>query len=176
MLMGNSVEGRFPFLDHRVAEFAARLPDGAKLRGLREKHLLRRAVQPLLPADIVSREKRPYRAPILRALVGRDAPDYVDELLETRRLAEAGMFAPTTVGQLLQKCRRNVDTFVSESDEMALVGVLSVMLLDELFVRRPVLAAPAEPGRVVIGATVVSPLYPQRQGGMREPAATATPA
>ncbi len=38
MLMGNSVEGRFPFLDHRIAEFAARLPDGAKLSGLREKH------------------------------------------------------------------------------------------------------------------------------------------
>ena len=62
---------------------------------------------------------------------------------------------------------------MSESDEMALVGVLSVMLLDELFVRRPVLAAPAAPTKVVIGATVVAPAYPKLQGGMREPAGTA---
>ena len=61
----------------------------------------------------------------------------------------------------MQKCRRNADTFVSESDEMALVGILSVMLLDELFVRRPVLAAPAVPTKVVIGATAVSPGYPE---------------
>ena len=173
MLMGNSVEGRFPFLDHRVAEFAARLPEGSKLAGLREKHLLRRAVKPLLPADIVKREKRPYRAPILRAFMGPGAPEYVGELLESGRLREAGIFAPDAVDPLVQKCRRNADAFVSESDEMALVGVLSVMLLDEMFVRRPMLAAPAVPNKVVIGSTLVGPAYPKLEGGMREPAATA---
>jgi len=173
MLMGNSVEGRFPFLDHRVAEFAARLPDGAKLRGLEEKYLLRRAVRPLLPPDVVRREKRPYRAPILRAFIGRGAPPYVGELLEPRRLTDAGIFAPAAVEQLIQKCRRNADGFVSESDEMALVGVLSVMLLDELFVRRPTLAAPAEPTKVVTGGTPMASAYPKHEGGMREPAGTA---
>jgi asparagine synthase (glutamine-hydrolysing) len=173
MLMGNSVEGRFPFLDHRVAEFAARLPDGMKLSGLTEKYLLRRAVRPLLPPEIVRREKRPYRAPILRAFMGHGAPAYVDELLESARLREAGIFAPSAVQQLVQKCRRNVNTFVSESDEMALVGVLSVMLLDEVFVRRPALAAPSEPTKVVIGAAPGVLAYPKLQGGMREPAGTA---
>jgi len=160
MLMGNSVEGRFPFLDHRVAEFAARLPDRTKLPGLREKFILRRAVQPLLPAQVVRREKRPYRAPILRAFMGAGAPAYVGELLEPGRLREAGIFAPSAVEQLVQKCRRNADGFVRESDEMALVGVLSVMLLDELFVRRPVLAAPVAPTKVVIGATLTAAALP----------------
>jgi asparagine synthase (glutamine-hydrolysing) len=173
MLMGNSVEGRFPFLDHRVAEFAARLPDRVKLPGLREKYILRRAVQPLLPAEIVRREKRPYRAPILRAFMGPGAPPYVGELLEPGRLRQAGIFSPGAVEQLVQKCRRNADGFVSESDEMALVGVLSVMLLDELFVRRPLLAGPAAPTKVVIGATTVAPGYVEPQGGLREPASTA---
>jgi asparagine synthase (glutamine-hydrolysing) len=173
MLMGNSVEGRFPFLDHRVAEFAARLPDGMKLSGLTEKYLLRRAVRPLLPPEIVRREKRPYRAPILRAFMGHGAPAYVDELLESARLREAGIFAPSAVQQLVQKCRRNVNTFVSESDEMALVGVLSVMLLDEVFVRRPALAAPAEPTKVVVGAALGALAYSKLEGGMREPAGTA---
>jgi asparagine synthase (glutamine-hydrolysing) len=172
--MGNSVEGRFPFLDHRVAEFAARLPDRVKLPGLREKHVLRRAAQPLLPPDIVRREKRPYRAPILRAFMGRGAPAYVGELLDEHRLRDAGVFAPTAVGQLVQKCRRNAEGFVSESDEMALVGVLSVMLLDDIFVRRPVLAAPAEPSKVVVGGRLVAPAYSKREGGKVEPAG-ATP-
>jgi len=156
-----------------VAEFAARLPDGAKLAGLREKHLLRRAVKPLLPADIVKREKRPYRAPILRAFMGRRAPAYVGEMLDTGRLRETGIFTPSAVAQLVQKCQRNAEGFVSESDEMALVGVLSVMLLDDLFVRRAVLAAPAVPTRVVIGSTSVLPAYPKSDGGMREPAGAA---
>jgi asparagine synthase (glutamine-hydrolysing) len=173
MLMGNSVEGRFPFLDHRVAEFAARLPDSAKLPGLREKYVLRQAVRPLLPADIVRREKRPYRAPILRAFMGRGAPEYVGELLAEERLRDAGFFAPGAVEQLVQKCRRNAESFVSESDEMALVGILSVMLLDDLFIRRPVLAAPALPTRVVVGATPIVPGHSTPQGGLREPTAAA---
>jgi len=173
MLMGNSVEGRFPFLDHRVAEFAARLPDSAKLPGLREKYVLRQAVRPLLPADIVRREKRPYRAPILRAFMGRGAPEYVGELLDDGRLRQAGFFAPSAVEPLVLKCRRNAESFVSESDEMALVGILSVMLLDELFVQRPALAAPAVPTRVVVGATPVAPGHLTSQGGLRERTAAA---
>ena len=157
MLMGHSVEGRFPFLDYRVAEFAGRLPDRMKLVGLREKSILRQAVGPLLPREIARREKRPYRAPILGAFVGRGAPAYVDELLQPDRLRRAGLFSPAAVGLLLQKCRRNEGQGigVSESDEMALVGVLSTMLLHEQLVARPTLARPATPNRVVIGATVM---------------------
>jgi hypothetical protein len=77
------------------------------------------------------------------------------------------------VNQLVQKCRRNAEGFVSESDEMGLVGVLSVMLLDELFLRRPRLAPLAVPTKVVIGATAVVPTYSKLEGGMREPAGTA---
>ena len=91
--------------------------------------------------------------------MGPHAPAYVGDLLESGRLREAGFFAPGAVEQLVQKCRRNADGFVSESDEMALVGTLSVMLLDELFVRRPALATPAQPTKVVIGATTVAPSY-----------------
>ena len=158
MLMGHSVEGRFPFLDHRVAEFAGRLPDRMKLVGLREKAILRQAVAPLLPREVARREKRPYRAPILGAFVGRGAPAYVEALLQPDRLRDAGLFAPPSVSLLLQKCRRNEGQGigVSESDEMALVGVLSTMLLHEQLVARPTLARSATPNRVVIGATIMT--------------------
>ncbi|MGH7554978.1 MAG: asparagine synthase (glutamine-hydrolyzing), partial [Longimicrobiales bacterium] len=61
--MAHAVEGRFPFLDHRVVEFAARIPPQLKIRGLREKHILRESAKRLLPKEIVNRTKQPYRAP-----------------------------------------------------------------------------------------------------------------
>jgi asparagine synthase (glutamine-hydrolysing) len=155
MLMGNSVEGRFPFLDHRVAEFAAALPDRLKLRGLQEKMLLRRAAAPLLPEAIVSRRKRPYRAPIASAFVGRRAPDYVRELLSPARLAASGLFRAEAVERLVAKCERAGPAGVGETDEMALVGTLSTLLLEEQLVRGPRLAPPLEAERVVVGAEVL---------------------
>ena len=69
MLMGHSVEGRFPYLDHRLAEFAARLPRRLRLAGLHEKVGLRRAVAGLVPAEVSARRKWPYRAPIAAPLL-----------------------------------------------------------------------------------------------------------
>ena len=63
MLMGNSVEGRFPFLDHNLTDFLGILPSGLKLQSLAEKAILKRSVADLLPATIIERPKQPYRAP-----------------------------------------------------------------------------------------------------------------
>lgn len=158
MLMGNSVEGRFPYLDHRVVDFAGWLPDRMKLKGLMEKHLLRRAAAPLLPAAIAGRRKHPYRAPIVNALVGERAPDYVGELLSTARIDGAGIFSAKEVGDLLRKCE--TATSVGETDEMALVGVVSTMLLHDRFVADPRPSHIASPNRVVIGSDVASPTSP----------------
>ena len=62
MAMAHSVEGRFPFLDHRVAEFAARIPPRLKMKGLCEKYLLKRASRDYVPDSVVQRTKQPYRA------------------------------------------------------------------------------------------------------------------
>ena len=154
MLMGNSIEGRFPFLDHRVAEFAARVPDDLRLRGLDEKHLLRNAVAPLLPERVWRRRKRPYRAPIVAAFVGPEAPSYVAELLTPRALEEAGLFAPSAVERIRAKCESGIEGGLSETDEMALVGIVSTMLFHDRLVARPSLAEPLEATRVVVGATL----------------------
>ena len=70
--MAHAVEGRFPFLDHRVVEFAATLPPRLKLRGLIEKYLLRRSLQGDLPAAIAWRPKQPYRASGCPVLLHRE--------------------------------------------------------------------------------------------------------
>jgi asparagine synthase (glutamine-hydrolysing) len=129
-----------------------------KLRGLREKHLLRRAAEPLLPAAITARRKHPYRAPIAPALLGPSAPDYVGELLSADRVRDAGVFSPTQVGDLRRKLENAAS--IGETDEMALVGVVSTMLLHQRFVADPASADPAHPSRVVVGSDVVPPPSP----------------
>lgn len=156
MLMANSVEGRFPFLDVHVAEFAASLPERLRLRDIQEKYLLRRSLKDVVPAEINKRPKRPYRAPILGAFFGRGAPDYVEELLAPERVERTGLFNPRHVSRLADKARRYSDVGLSESDEMGLVGILSTMLLDEQFVRNPRSAQAATPNREVYGTEVVA--------------------
>ena len=149
MLMANSVEGRFPFLDHRVAEFAARLPESLRLRVLHDKYALRRFASTVLPEAAAMRPKQPYRAPILKAFVGEHAPDYVAELLSESAVKKAGLLSPVAVERLYAKCRRNAETGVGEMDEMALVGSLSMMLLQRELVDRPRQRTEVLPTRIV---------------------------
>jgi asparagine synthase (glutamine-hydrolysing) len=131
--MAHAVEGRFPFLDHRVVQFAADLPPRLKLRGLTEKYLLRRSVQRHLPEKIAARPKQPYRAPDSQSFFGNNAPDYVEEMLSPGAVATAGYFDPRSVEKLLLKCRKGEP--MGFRDNMALIGILSVQLLDQCFVR-----------------------------------------
>ncbi|MGH8177356.1 MAG: asparagine synthase (glutamine-hydrolyzing), partial [Steroidobacter sp.] len=60
MMMGHSVEGRVPFLDHRLIELAARIPPKFKMRGLNEKYILKQSFADVLPAAVTNRPKQPY--------------------------------------------------------------------------------------------------------------------
>ncbi|MBS0444121.1 MAG: asparagine synthase (glutamine-hydrolyzing) [Proteobacteria bacterium] len=141
MAMAASIEGRFPFLDHRVMEFAARLPPRLKIRGLREKLLLKKAFARELPAQITQRTKQPYRVPDSASFfeAGRPLP-WVAELLEAGRVRDAGLLDPTAVGKLVAKCAAG--RAIGFGDNMAFVGVLSTMLLHEQFLRHDSPRAP----------------------------------
>jgi asparagine synthase (glutamine-hydrolysing) len=137
MLMGSSVEGRFPFLDPRVIELANRLPPSFKLRVLDEKHLLKRAAAKLLPAQILARRKQPYRAPDAACFVAPSAPDWVADVVSEAAVARAGIFDPRAVSQLFKKCREHKMEQFSNADNMAVIGVLSTQLLHRQFVETP---------------------------------------
>ncbi len=132
MLMAHSVEGRFPFLDHRVIEFAGRIPPRLKIRGLNEKYVLKRAMRGMLPRSVYARAKRPYRAPIHRSFFGSNSPAYVGELLSPEAIRAAGHFYPQAVARLVRKAQGAHP--LSERDNMALAGVLSTQLLHRQFV------------------------------------------
>ena len=127
MLMGNSVEGRFPFLDHRLLEFSARLPDRLKLRGLKEKYLLKRYALGRLPRSVIDRPKFPYRAPVAEALVGAVAPPWTRELLSREGVDHVGVFSGEKVEKLVGKLRKG--GVPTEADNMALVAVTTTQLL-----------------------------------------------
>jgi len=127
--MGHSVEVRYPFLDPEVIDFCNRLPRRLKLQGLRDKLVLRRLASRHLPADIWSRPKKPYRAPMTQALFGSRPPDYVDDLLSPRSLTRFGLVECQAAEKLVDKARRQSGCMSGEREEMALVGLLTLQLL-----------------------------------------------
>ncbi|HEU4569349.1 MAG TPA: asparagine synthase (glutamine-hydrolyzing) [Gemmatimonadales bacterium] len=131
MAMAHGVELRVPFLDHRVAEFAVRLPESQKLLGLKDKVLLRRWAARVLPPGLARRPKQPYRAPALAPFVGPEAPAYVDDLLTPAALAGAGVFDPGRVAALVRRARAGQATGMRE--HQALVAVISTQLWHHTF-------------------------------------------
>jgi len=135
MAMGHSVEGRFPFLDHHVVEYCAGLPTAAKLQGLRDKVSLRRLGSELVPAEISSRSKQPYRAPTTECFFGGGAPDWVTELTSEQALGESGAIDAGNATWLINKAKRQGGRMASEREAMALIGLLSVQLVWRLFMK-----------------------------------------
>lgn len=136
MSMAHAVEGRYPYLDHHFIEFAARLPRRVKLRGLKDKFVLRHAFGDRIPREVRERPKVAYQAPDLKSFyVDGEAPEYVEELLSPDRIADVGLFDPQRVDQLVSKGRTSKLARIGMRDNMAFVLVLSTMLLDDLFVR-----------------------------------------
>ena len=130
VLMANSVEGRFPFLDKDVVALADSLPGEYKLHVLDEKYVLKRVAEGLLPNEIVARQKQPYRAPDALSFIGTGTPAYVEDMLCQANIAEAGVFDPKAISQLWKKCKtRSADGQFSNADNMAVVGVLSTQLV-----------------------------------------------
>jgi asparagine synthase (glutamine-hydrolysing) len=131
MAMAHAVEGRFPFLDHRVVEFAARIRPSLKIRALREKHILRESTKHLLPASIAQRTKQPYRAPDAQSFFGAGSPGYVAEQLSPRAIAAGGLFDSAAVERLARKCAAGRP--VATRENMALTGILSTQLWRKSF-------------------------------------------
>ncbi len=136
MAMGHSVEGRFPFLDHRVVEFASSIRSRMKMRVLDEKFVLKQAMGDLIPSSVTRRPKQPYRAPdavsLLGDVEGRGRPGYTDELLSAARVQADGLFNPLAVEKLMRKFEKA--RAIGVRDNMALVGVLSTQLLVNQFI------------------------------------------
>ncbi|MCU4173903.1 asparagine synthase (glutamine-hydrolyzing) [Carboxylicivirga sp. N1Y90] len=130
--MANSIEGRYPFLDHRLIEFCASLPNDFKLNGMNEKYIMKRMMEGKLPDSVVNRPKQAYRAPIAPAIL-KTGSALVDKYMNPFVVREAGLFNPDTVKLLLLKLESG--KAISEYDNMAFIGILSTQILYKQYVQ-----------------------------------------
>ncbi len=130
--MANSVEGRYPFLDYRIIEFAAKLPSDYKMHGLNEKFILKRMMKNRLPESVLKRPKQAYRAPISRSFLSSPARDYVFDLLSEKDIDKTGIFNYPVVDRLLKKI--STGELVTEVENMALAGIISTQLIHHQYI------------------------------------------
>ena len=133
--MANSVEGRYPFLDYRVMEFAATLPSDFKMHGLDEKYILKKMMNNRLPESVLKRPKQAYRAPIAGSFLSSPAREYVLDLLSEHDLNKSGLFSPAMVKKLINKISTGND-MVTEMENMALAGIISTQLIYHQYILR----------------------------------------
>jgi len=91
MSMAASIECRAPFADQGLVELAGRIPSNIKIRGMKMKHLLKKAVEPWLPKEILHRKKRGFGAPV-GSWMRKDLQPLVDEMLSQIQVQKRGLF------------------------------------------------------------------------------------
>jgi asparagine synthase (glutamine-hydrolysing) len=144
--MHSSVETRYPFLDEAVFAFLARLHPRWKLRGFRDKLLLRRLAERWLPKEIAWRRKVMFRAPF-DSFHGDCQPAFVEQLLSEESLQRTGYFNPAAVRtwrQAFRGLRQGSNQRITL--EMGLASVVSTQLWHHLFVDGSLADLPSQAG------------------------------
>lgn len=122
MEMAHSVEGRVPFLDHHVAEYAAGIPIHHKIRGLREKHVLREAVRDCVLPEVYDRQKHPFMSP-----PARDSDDalavFCQDTLRSQAVEDQPFFDPCRVRGLMDQVAA-----MDPADRAAFEGVVLLIV------------------------------------------------
>jgi asparagine synthase (glutamine-hydrolysing) len=132
--MRSSVETRYPFLDEDVFAFLAGLHPRWKLRGFRDKYVLRLLAERWLPKAIAWRPKLMFRAP-LDSIHLEQAPSFVDQLLRPESLRRTGYFDVEAVQRWRQGFRQlRQGSLARTSVELGLVGVFSTQLWHQTFI------------------------------------------
>jgi asparagine synthase (glutamine-hydrolysing) len=125
--MAFGLEARVPFLDHELVEFCSRIPPSLKMRGFREKYILREALRGILPEEIRTRKKHPLSAP-LQHWWRRTLPQFAEDALSQHSLCQKGYFQSRFVKDLLDRHRRFEGNYASH-----LSTVLAVQMWEGLF-------------------------------------------
>jgi asparagine synthase (glutamine-hydrolysing) len=130
MSMASSIEARVPYLDHCLWEFCATLPPHYKLKGSVEKHLLRQAMQGLLPEATRSRRKKGLASPYAGWLRAARLPDWAETALAPPSLRQTGLFDASAV-QELRRAHQSGQPHLGS----LLMGVLSAQIWYDCFIK-----------------------------------------
>lgn len=139
MEMAHSIEGRLPFLDIELVEFANKLPIELKIRGLKEKFILYEAVKDLVPNSIYQRSKHTFSAPhAINDTIAKKSPleVHIYDVIHSKDFAELPFFDQTKTIQLLDSMRSK-----TKRDQMIAESLFNLMLsayyLNKHFIKSP---------------------------------------
>jgi asparagine synthase (glutamine-hydrolysing) len=132
MVLANSVEGRYPFLDIDLVEFSKVIPPELKLNGYTEKYILKKAAAGLVPEEIIRREKFGFRAPGSPYLLQQHV-EWVEDALSYERIKRQGYFNPDVVERLRAQYARPGFSLNPHLESDLLMIVLSFGTLTDLF-------------------------------------------
>ena len=99
MALANSVETRYPFLDREVIEFAVKMPYSMKVRNFKEKYVVKKVAESIVPKEIINRPKFAFVAPGSADLL-KSGNEYFQDLLSYERIKRQGFFNPDEVERL----------------------------------------------------------------------------
>ena len=128
MMLMNSVEGRYPFLDQEVIEFVRTLPTDFKLRSGVEKYAVKRAAEPFVPQAIIDREKFGFRAPASPYLI-RQHVDWIEDLLSHDRIKAQGYFNPAFIDRLKARYRDDLGMNPHHENDLLMIAITFGVLL-----------------------------------------------
>ena len=100
--MANSLEGRSPFLDHKMMEFCAAMPSDMKIRGTKLKYILKKSLSKALPKEILSRGKMGFGVP-LDAWFRKELKDYSSGILMSDNCVNRGYFKKAAIKKILDE-------------------------------------------------------------------------
>jgi asparagine synthase (glutamine-hydrolysing) len=129
MSLAHGIEGRYPFLDHRVVEYAFTLKENYKLNGFSQKHILKKAFEKRLPSSVLNRPKRPYMSPDLRSFINSKGPtENTKYFLSESLIKEYRVFNPKWVSRFLKKFDQGIPENIGYRDNMIITFLLSTQI------------------------------------------------
>jgi len=132
MALANSVEARYPFLDKAFVDFSKQIPPHLKLNGFKEKYILKRIAEGMIPPEIINREKFGFHAPGSPYLLQQNI-EWVNDMLSAERIRRQGYFNPDVIERLKSKYAQKGFKLNLPFENDLLIVVLSFNVFLELF-------------------------------------------
>ena len=130
--MAHSIEGRLPFLDHKVVELVRNMPVALKIRGLTEKYVLREAAKPFITETMYHRQKHPFLTPPSTFKLNEPLQELVQDTLRSSEMSDIPFYNHTAIIDLLDRLP-NMDEKQRSSADVALMKMLSAYFLQQRF-------------------------------------------
>ncbi len=132
MSFAHSIEGRHPFLDRNVIDFTVNIPDHYKLRGVREKYILKKIAEGIVPDQVINRRKFPFSAPGMPEMLKRNVA-IVSEFMSDEIIKKQGIFDIDYVNQLKKRYLEEGFKLNIPYESDYLIVILTVTMFNEIF-------------------------------------------